>query len=111
MLHGHEMPEKTASVQAALETYEYLDEKSQRALANRLARIEGHIRAIQKMVLDRRCADEILLQTAAVKASINQFSAVLLDRELRACLDECKEGAGHRLDRATKVLSTLLKQS
>ncbi len=106
------MAEKTAPLQAVPADHEYLDEKSQRALANRLARIEGHLRAIRRMVLERRCADEILLQAAAVKASLNKFFAVLLDRELRACLQECdRQGAGDRLDRTSKVLSALLKQT
>jgi DNA-binding FrmR family transcriptional regulator len=90
----------------------YLDDLTQKALADRLARIEGHLRSIREMVLSRRCADEILLQAAAVKAALNQFSAALLDHELKACMETCMTGdADERLDRVTHVLGTLLKQS
>lgn len=90
----------------------YLNGKAQKALADRLARLEGHVRAIRGMVLDRRCADEILLQTAAVKAALNKFAAVLLEHELQMCLDSCMEGdADERLAKVTKVLATLMKQS
>lgn len=90
----------------------YLDERAQKVLANRLARIEGHLRSVRQMVLDHRCADEILLQTAAVKAALNKFSAALLDHELKACMNSCMEGnAEERLDKVVRVLSTLLKQS
>lgn len=90
----------------------YLDEHAQKVLANRLARIEGHLRSVRQMVLDHRCADEILLQTAAVKAALNKFSAALLDHELKACMNSCMEGnAEERLDKVVRVLSTLLKQS
>ena len=91
---------------------EYLDDESVKALVNRLARIEGHIRAVRRMVDERRCADEILLQTAAVKAALNRFSSVLLEHELRGCMTSCMEGGSDdRLDRVTKVLATILKQS
>ena len=90
----------------------YLDEVTRKALADRLARIEGHLRSVREMVLARRCADEILLQVAAVKAALNQFSAVLLDHELKICMTTCMPGsADERLDKVTRVLSTLLKQT
>lgn len=90
----------------------YLDEASQKALCHRLSRAEGHVRAIQKMVQDQRCADEILLQVAAVKAAVNQFAAALLEQELNACMETCMAGdADERLNKVTKVLATLLKQT
>lgn len=90
----------------------YMDEESQKALSHRLIRAEGHLRSIRQMVQDHRCADEILLQVAAVKAAINQFAASLLDHELKACMESCMSGsADERLDKVTKVLSTLLKQT
>ena len=93
-------------------TEHYLDDDAKKALSNRLARLEGHIRFIRGMTEKHRCADEILLQVSAVKAALNQFSAALLDHELKACMNSCMEGdADKRLDKVTKVLSTLLKQS
>jgi DNA-binding FrmR family transcriptional regulator len=53
-----------------------------------------------------------LLQVAAVKAALNRFSATLLQHELHACVDTCMQGTAEgRLDRVTKVMATLLKQS
>ncbi len=90
----------------------YLDDASQKALADRLARLEGHLRSVRQMVVDRRCADEILLQLAAVKAALNKFSATLLEHELNACVEFCmKGGKDDRLERTTKVFATLLKQT
>ena len=105
------MPRRTARAASALDT-QYLAEPAQKALADRLARLEGHIRSVRRMVLDRRCADEILIQVAAVKAALNKFSASLLEHEFRACMDSCMEGtADERLDRVTKMITGLLKQS
>lgn len=90
----------------------YLDQGSKRALANRLARLEGHLRSVREMVEAERCADEILLQVAAVKAALNRFAAVLLEHELQSCMETCMSGnPDERLEKVTRVLATLLKQS
>lgn len=90
----------------------YLSAEAQKALADRLARLEGHLRSVRQMVLDRRCADDILLQVAAVKAALSKFAASLLDHELKACVDSCMEGtADERLERLAAVITTLLKQT
>jgi CsoR family transcriptional regulator, copper-sensing transcriptional repressor len=91
----------------------YLSDESKKALKTRLARIEGHVRSISRMVDEREWADEILLQTAAVKGAINRFASVLVEDELRSCLQCCPDPAAQeeRIDRLTKVLTTLFKQS
>ena len=95
------MPPKTATAKPPAEVgCDYLDPESLKALVNRLARLEGHLRAVRRMVEERRCADEILLQTAAVKAALNRFTSVLLEHELRNCVETCMEGdSEERLDR------------
>ena len=90
----------------------YIDEVSSKALVDRLARMEGHLRSIRQMVLDHRCADEILLEVAAVKAALNKFSSQILDQELKACMESCMQGeSDERLKKVTKVLATLMKQT
>ena len=91
----------------------YLDEQSQKALVDRLKRIEGHVRGIQRMVQNRDWADEILLQVAAVKGALNRFASTLVEDELKACLIHCEDPIEQeeRIDRLTKVLATLFKQS
>ena len=68
---------------------EYLTAEAQKALADRLARAEGHIRSVRQMVLDHRCADEILIQVAAVKAALNHVASALVETEMKACVDTC----------------------
>jgi DNA-binding FrmR family transcriptional regulator len=91
---------------------EYLTPQAQKALADRLARAEGHLRSIRQMVVDHRCADEILMQLAAVKAALNQTAASLIDSEMRACVDTCMGGpSDDRLARVTRALAAVLKSS
>ncbi len=89
---------------------EYLTPESQKALADRLARAEGHLRSIRQMVLDHRCADDILIQVAAVKAALNHFASTIVETEMKTCVDSCMSGeADERLARVTKALAALLK--
>ena len=95
-----------------MKTQEYLTPQSQKALADRLARAEGHLRSVRQMVIDHRCADEILLQMAAVKAALNQAAAALVETEMRACVNSCMSGdSDERLDRVTKALAAVLKSA
>jgi len=90
----------------------YLDEEMQQALIHRLARVEGHVRAIRRMVEERRCADEILVQVAAVKAALNKFAITLLTQEVAHCVNNCMTGeVDERLERITQAMGALLKQS
>lgn len=87
----------------------YLTPQSQKALADRLARAEGHLRSVRQMVIDHRCADEILLQISAVKAAINRVAAILVEEEMRSCVTSCMPGSEEeRLERITKAVTTLL---
>ena len=91
---------------------EYLTPEAQKALADRLARAEGHVRSIRQMVIDHRCADEILIQIAAVKAALNRTAASLIDSEMRSCVNTCMGGSeDERLERVTKALAAVLKSS
>ncbi len=91
---------------------EYLTPEAQKSLADRLARAEGHLRSIRQMVVDHRCADEILIQIAAVKGALNQAAAALIDSEMRSCVDTCMGGsADDRIDRVAKALSAVLRSS
>jgi CsoR family transcriptional regulator, copper-sensing transcriptional repressor len=91
------------------ESEPYLTPESQKALADRLARAEGHLRSVRQMVIDHRCADEILLQIAAVKAAINRVAAILVEEEMRACVTSCMPGTEEeRLERMTRALGTIL---
>ena len=91
---------------------EYLTPDAQKALADRLARAEGHLRSIRQMVVDHRCADEVLIQIAAVKAALNQAAAALVEQEMRSCMNSCMPGTeDERLARVAKALASVLKSS
>jgi DNA-binding FrmR family transcriptional regulator len=61
-------------------------------LINRLARIEGHVRAIRQMVeADRPCPD-VLLQIAAVRSALNKVAKILLKEYAQQNLVDAAQG-------------------
>ena len=91
---------------------EYLSDDAVKCLVNGLSRIEGHVRAVKRMVEERRCCDEILVQTAAVRSALNRVTVKLVEEELLNCLTTCGlPESEERMARAMKALSSMLKHS
>ena len=55
-------------------------------LTSRLARIEGQVRGIQRMVDDDRYCIDILTQISAIQAALDKVALGLLDDHARSCV-------------------------
>jgi DNA-binding FrmR family transcriptional regulator len=62
-------------------------------LRARLSRLEGHVRAINRMLEEGRDCQSLLLQVSAVKAALNQVTVKLLEGYFEGCI-----GGGQALD-------------
>ena len=65
-----------------------LDAAARRKLLDRLKRIEGQVRGLQRMVEEERYCPDILAQVAAVQASLRGAAGVLLQGHLRHCVTD-----------------------
>jgi DNA-binding FrmR family transcriptional regulator len=72
------------------DAHEHAHKKS---VLSRLARIEGHVRAVGRMVeKDIPCPD-VLIQIAAVRSALNAVGRLILEDHVRGCLiDAAQEG-------------------
>jgi CsoR family transcriptional regulator, copper-sensing transcriptional repressor len=52
----------------------------------RLARIEGHVRGIKRMVEEDTPCPDVLVQVAAVRSALNSVGQVILEDHLRSCM-------------------------
>lgn len=86
------------------------DETEYKDLMNRLKRIEGQVRGIQKMVeKDAYCTD-ILVQVSAINAALNSFNKVLLSNHLRTCVTEhIRQGDDEIIEELVTLLQKLMK--
>ncbi len=99
---------------ASFEKGVYLSAGSRKALLNRLNRVEGQVRALKKMVERGECADDLLVQVAAVKGAVTKVAVKILESHLIDCANSCMASDGsvdEVYERVTKALATVLKQS
>ena len=57
-------------------------------LVQRLKSVEGHVRGIQKMVLDDAYCIDVLKQIKAVKQALEKVSVLTLETHLQTCVTE-----------------------
>ena len=75
----------------------------------RLATIEGHVKALRKMVAEDRTCEEVLTQLSAVEASINSLGKIILKNHLNHCVKEgIEQGNADILSNFNKVLDKYL---
>jgi DNA-binding FrmR family transcriptional regulator len=70
-------------------------------LLNRLRRVEGQVRGVQKMVEDDRYCIDVLTQISAVQAALDKVALGLLDDHARHCVID---GPGELKDDRTEEL-------
>jgi DNA-binding FrmR family transcriptional regulator len=80
---------------------------------NRLRRIEGQVRGLQRMVEDDRYCIEILEQVSAASRALQSVALQLLDDHMAHCVaDAVRDGgeeAAAKLDEASAAIARLVR--
>jgi CsoR family transcriptional regulator, copper-sensing transcriptional repressor len=89
----------------------YLNGDAEAALQNRLARLEGQVRGIKRLLAEHRSCDDILMQVAAMKQAVNALAAELLQAHMETCvLGRVEAGHGREaLDSLRVALNRVMK--
>jgi len=67
--------------------------KKRKDVLDRLARVEGHVRGIGRMVEEDKDCPDILIQIAAVRSALDNVGRILLEDHMETCvLEAAKEG-------------------
>ena len=75
----------------------YLTEKQ--ALLNRLRRVEGQVRGLQRMVEEDTYCIDILTQVSAATKALENVALSLLDGHIRHCVTDAARVHGEAADR------------
>jgi len=78
-------------------------------LTGRLARIEGQVRAITRMIEEGRECRDVITQISAASTALDQVGFRLLSSGMQRCLQDPKRGAkeGFTLDEVEKLFLKL----
>ena len=63
-----------------------MDEKTQKAVTQRLASAAGHIKGIERMAQEGAYCIDMIRQIQAVQAALNKVTAMMLDTHLHTCM-------------------------
>ncbi len=86
------------------------DEEEQKNLMNRLKRIEGQVRGVQKMLENDAYCPDILVQVSAINCALNSFNKELLASHLRSCVvRDIQDGKEEAIDELVGLLQKLMK--
>ncbi len=86
-------------------------EQTKKELARRLARIEGQIRALTRMIDEDVYCDDVLNQVTSVMAALNGIRILLLDRHINSCVvEQLNEGRIEVIDELMKTIARMTKQ-
>ena len=79
-------------------------------LMNRLKRIEGQVRGLQRMLDEDAYCPDILTQASAVNSALNSFCRVLLANHIRTCVsDDIRAGREETVDELMDTLQKLMR--
>ena len=85
-------------------------EAEYKALMNRLKRIEGQVRGVEKMLEQDAYCPDILVQVAAINSALNSFNKVLLAEHLRTCVvEDIRAGKDETIDELAATLQKVMK--
>ncbi|MFD1065752.1 metal-sensing transcriptional repressor [Oceanobacillus locisalsi] len=82
-----------------------------KAMTNRLKRIEGQVRGIQKMIDEDRYCVDILVQISAINSALKRVGFEVTERHVKHCVsDAVKSGEGEEaIDELMDVLNQMTK--
>lgn len=58
----------------------------EKKVLDRLARVEGQVRALRKMLEEQRCCEDVLTQLVAARSGLEQAGILVIERHLENCI-------------------------
>lgn len=83
-------------------------EDSKKKIINRLRTIKGHIAGIEKMVEENKSCDEILIQIAAIRSSVNKVGLAILESNAETCMLASDEEGKVNQEDVRKVIKSFV---
>ena len=93
-------------------THGYIKAKDKELLGNRLKRIEGQVRGVQRMVGEEAYCVDVLTQIASVVSALEKVGTILLKDHVEHCVRESiekGEGADEKIEELTTAVERFLR--
>jgi CsoR family transcriptional regulator, copper-sensing transcriptional repressor len=88
----------------------YIKSKDKELLGNRLRRIEGQVRGVQRMVDEEAYCVDVLTQIASVVSALEKVGTILLKDHVEHCVRESIEKGGAEADEKIEELTAAVER-
>jgi DNA-binding FrmR family transcriptional regulator len=78
-------------------------------LLQRLKRIEGQVRGVQRMIEDDRYCVDILIQIAAIKSAVQQVGLSILEFHTKGCVADALTNQANSDEKIDELMSVIRK--
>ena len=85
----------------------YIKAKDKHELHNRLRRIEGQVRGLQRMVEEEAYCVEILTQIASIVSASERVALILLEDHVEHCVREAVEDGEKAEEKVAEMTATV----
>jgi len=83
--------------------------ETKEAAQKRLARIEGQVRGVSKMIAEDRYCIDVVRQLQAIKAALSGLEKIVLDDHLETCVEDAltSNDVGARREKVEELVAVL----
>ena len=86
-------------------------EELKKDFRDRLNRIEGQVRAVNRMIAEDIYCNDILNQISAVQSALTSVSKLILEAHMKSCVvEQIQEGKTEVIDEVMKTINKLMRK-
>ena len=87
-----------------------LESDNQKQIINRLRRVEGQLRGIQKMIAEEKECVNIVTQLSAVRSGIDRTMGIIVAENLKQCFEHPNDNPEEQLEKMEQAIQMVIKK-
>lgn len=87
-----------------------LESDNQKQIINRLRRVEGQLRGIQKMIAEEKDCVNIITQLSAVRSGIDRTMGIIVAENLKQCFEHPNDNPEEQLEKMEQAIQMVIKK-
>ena len=87
-----------------------LESDNQKQIINRLRRVEGQLRGIQKMIAEEKDCVNIVTQLSAVRSGIDRTMGIIVAENLKQCFEHPNDNPEEQLEKMEQAIQMVINK-
>lgn len=86
-----------------------IDDDTKKAQINRLRRIEGQVRGLQRLIESNDDCVDVLTQVSATTRALESFAIQLVEQHLQACVRDAAQSGGDPSEKVAEISAAIAR--